>query len=646
MAVHKISKADKRLIIGSLIAAAFWLLLLSKGEEWFWGGGLFSDRPVVATLMDKENDARHRSKDNLTWLTAKSGLEVRAGDSLFAGSNSHLDVKLDKGAQMTIGENSLVVFSQINNESVLNVLEGNFRLTANGRVKIALQGELAEIDGQNSEVQIFIDKTNKPVMKLLKGNKVSIKTASGKTTNLDTKKDVSLAKTDLTSTRILAEAKVTPYTWHYEELYQTAPGSRLIERSPRPKWIKRKFVLDTSSHHNDPVDVQVANEPKFDTPWTFHSSESAVSVNKVYVGDNFWRITRNGKTWTAPQKLTVEASLLKDAEPRVEMPETVISMEDDKEAYGYIRLDSPVPALGFVGQISISESFLPDQSRAFWLAKAKHVHHFKQSGIYYFRFRTVSKNHEISDWSPPQRVEVNAPVPHIMAKELPEKERKIASVQGTEKLEVEMEADEPINKNYRKSQASALGFLWTMQSSDQYTSGEAAPISAGAGVNILHWIGSHGFEGKAKTAAMGLNEAGAKNSIQDFEGRYYYRFITKFPFGLARQLQTALFAGYETYQNSGAYFLSNYSLMKAGLSFNFPLWMRWSTGGEFVYGVSDSSGNKKEISGHLDYFWDEQWSLGLGYRIHLYDSPTSPSGSEEGTREGYTEGFSAIQYSY
>jgi hypothetical protein len=205
------------------------------------------------------------------------------------------------------------------------------------------------------------------------------------------------------------------------------------------------------------------------------------------------------------------------------------------------------------------------------------------------------------------------------------------------------------NRKYNSSEIDFNGFLWTLYSSEQYYTGEAAPVASGIGVHGYYWGESNGFEGSFKTGAIGLNNSGGgQSALKDFEARYHRRFFTQFPFGWARELQISGFAGYELYRNAGGSFSSQYDLIKIGTTLNFPWAEKWTGGGEFVYGYGLDKSMKFEISGNIGYFFSPNWSLGAGYRLHLFEAGSAASASQAGLpyREGYTEIFSALFYNF
>lgn len=279
--------------------------------------------------------------------------------------------------------------------------------------------------------------------------------------------------------------------------------------------------------------------------------------------------------------------------------------------------------------------------------------HWKPQKPGRYTARSYSKNiiGERSGYSKPEEFAFNEP-PKAIAQQKPKEEKKKKREPAQENKVVqklERRQEQYWNDPYRERRLSVQGLLWTLQSSQQDFYEQESPVATGLGLNYLDWWGSHGLEASFKTAVFGFNSAGSSQSLKDLEMRYHYRILTGFPLGFARQLQTSVFFGYEMYRNTGGdNFSSQYDLMKFGTSLQFPLWHRWSTGGEFVYGSGFDGSTKYELSGHMTYYFDKKWSGGMGYRIHLLEagSASSSPGGVLPYREGYTEGYSVLNYHF
>lgn len=166
-----LSKFEKSVVAVAILLGLVATLFLKK--DFFAGDESHSKAPVVGDLTYFENDTRFKESVSFDWLKVKRERSVRVGDSLFTGASSNAHVQLKKGGVVDLGENSLVVFSEINGLKVPSLDNGNFRIRFAGTITLAIGQRLTTLRSDadsGSEVQVFLDKnTNKPVLKILKG---------------------------------------------------------------------------------------------------------------------------------------------------------------------------------------------------------------------------------------------------------------------------------------------------------------------------------------------------------------------------------------------------------------------------------------------------------------------------------------------
>jgi hypothetical protein len=724
------SKTEKRLIIVCSLCMLMCLIVLFFGEDWLWNSdGFLSNKQKVGLITSQTNDARLKNDGSFVWYKAKEQGDVRIGDAVFSGADSKVHVELQSGGGIDVGENSLLVFSEIESQKLANLMSGNFRLKVDGTLKVAVNGEITTLNGRNSEVQIYFDKDKKPKFRTLSGN---VKWTGQKTA--EAAKPKSLPVEIPSPMTVPSES----YTWHLYDLYEQK-NLELIVRVDLPAKVQRSTELKWSSGNSKSTLVQYSENSDFSSTTQSISSSGFTKLETVHLGENFWRVSADeGKTWSVSQKFQVVPQFLKNAQSVLIKPIQEIPLFENVASFD-LEIRTPVEAEGLVAEASTTAEFSLASTKIFWSKTSRPRLSFYQPGQYFYRFRTVTKNQELSDWSNVQKFIVFKPEPlkvpvlakinsrelyigevfkldwksdakmivtEVLTKEgkhlekiagrnitwtapeaglyrirslaldkygrtsafskteilkvLPKlipsrlsknevKARKPTAVETTTSIKLEDIKDvEPRNSRYKNSVISAQGFLWTLQSSQQVDQSKAAPVASGIGVHGITWFDRWGLEGSAKASLLSGNQASAQTSMRDFEGRIHYRFVTGFPFGMARELQTSVFAGYEMYSNVGSSFASQYDLIKFGTSLEFPLSQRWSTGGEFVYGYGLDKGSKQEISGNLNYFLTPDWSLGAGYRFNFYTagSAASVKMGYYSYKEGYTEGYSILNYHF
>ena len=676
---RQLSKTERTLIIAAILCLLVSSMLLFD-DDWLQHTTR-GNRPEIGMIINQQNDTRFKSNGDLTWYKTGSTQKVSIGDSVFAGENSKAEVRLTNGGEITINENSMVLFAEIKDQKMANLVEGTFQVKVNGAVKVAINGKMTTIEGHNSELKLEIRKGHAPKLSLVKGD-AKLKTADQKVITLQ--QDTPIESAELSSAEpeeAVAELPPLPppppevpsqlqaehefiYTWHFYDWYKNKTFT--VEPRPSPSadvdlhvplaWKKAATAK--------PTIVQWSRTPDFTQATSMQAAEQSFNLESAQIGENYWRISFDGTNWSPAEKFTVKPRFLDRGEPSAKIGKHRIVLTKDVAKVS-VHLSSRYNARGFVVQASTAKDFNSRDSHAFWSDEAKFNLSFYHPGIYYYRFRTVSQNQELSDWSKTETFQVLAPLPPARevkplakvrkAKEPEPKkvaeqepERKPAETESTNRLRMDLPITNA-NEVYKSSLFSIEGLLWTIQSTQQYYDGASAPIASGVGVRATHWWNNFGVDASGKTGLMGLNGTGREQtSLKDFEGVLLYRFYTPFPFSLSRELQISLFGGYEMYRNTADMFSNEYNLMKFGTSLEFPVASHWSTGGLFGYGYGLDASTMIEVSGHLIYYLNPKWSLGGGYRLYLFQAG-SASAAGDGQlpyREGYTEGYSVLEYHY
>ena len=783
---NTLSQTEKRILWASSALFCICLFLLSPLAEDF----LFSlqaKKPtteVVGEIISQQNDTLHRYKSEYFWRQAKQHEEIHLGDSIYSGPNSQVEVEIKSRKNMTVGENSLIIFDLVEAEKTADFQFGNFSLKVNGTIKVAIQGEMTEFTGNDSEIQVYTDANNQAKARVLKGEITAKnkrtgqqKVAKGSAIKLPKRSLVKRTTASLpkppqeTPTEapqpIVLKPQIKPppmppivkrgepilyYTWKLEDHFE-AKGNQLVEKPYSPHKVALTHTLSWFQSEDLLSFIEISDEPKFTRAARSQPAANSFLLKQVFVGDNYWRASQDGKLFSPTETFKVEGRFATEATPKAATAVSQVPLVEASTRAIISLQTAAVEPLGFVVQASHDLQFKNGETMSFWSGKKDVTVSFYKPGAYFYRFKTVTKNRELSTWSQPlaftvfapkkpeaprlasgkidvplnetlfmnwkssgvsTRVEIYTengkkikdfvglktqwkspiagkfkarawtvnmygqesppsktiplnvqapPQPKLAAvppKEPPKPEptpqakpaepvRKTAAVESTVSIKAPPADVHFQNDHYNSAEVSVNGFLWTAYSSEQYYNSEANPVASGIGLHGTYWRNHHGVEGSYKSGVLGLNDTGTSQaSLKDLEVRYHYRFITSAPWSYSRELQLSVFGGLENYQNSGGSFASQYNLIKFGTSVEFPWSSKWSSGGEFVFGTAADNSQKKEISGHLGYFLNPNWSLGAGYRVHLFDAgsvDTAPKGNLP-YREGYGEGYSLLKYHF
>jgi hypothetical protein len=251
----------------------------------------------------------------------------------------------------------------------------------------------------------------------------------------------------------------------------------------------------------------------------------------------------------------------------------------------------------------------------------------------------------------PSHLKVDVLPKPVLAQAQKHEERKVAS-EPENKLSTKLESNDLtyLNRKFNSSKFFLEGSGMTMFSSEQVDQTDQ-PIAMLLGIRVQKWFESIGLEASLKAKAMNVNEAASDVSPLQAEGRFHYRLPMKWNlFSKLNESQISAILGFEAYRNnsSSRLFSQQYDLIKAGFSLSFPLLNRWDTGGEVLYGYGMDRSTKTEIAGYVNYYLRREWSMGMGYRIHLFEAGSTASSGAGYLpyREGFGEGYSVLRWHY
>ncbi len=751
-------KTDRRIVAVSLLGLLICFGLLSSEE---FSQFIFGDQsekskaPIIGELSSSRNDIRHRSMDSLAWKPAKALQKVRAGDSIFSGESSNSTVALTNGSEVNLGSNSLIKFTTIDQIDLPNLAFGNFKVSVDGKIKVAVGGQITEISGKGSEVRVAIQANGRPRISVTKGS-AQVKTAqTSKSLEKDQTLELQVAKAPVAPPEnvVIPETPPDPtvvaknnptqliYTDQLYDLYEQKNG-RLAFRQVRPVLVNFPVPIEWETTER-PVRIygQLSATPDFtNIPQAFSEDAELGSgtFSRSLLGDNYYRLSADGKVWSETSQFRVIARPLDYAPPRLTVKaDQLFIVNDAAELRGTLSGNFSA----FIVELSTDPKFTNESSKIVYLKNRSFSARLDRAGSVYLRARGVDENQRVTALSAPLKIRVEKPglpeAPRLAQSDIQMQvmeERTLSwpaapraksyqvqvldangrlvatrQVQGESlkfrmskpgRYNVKVKAQDAFgrasqstadarllvtpksnvvlaeksaprqptsdsgtitqkiddqygyfyNSTFRNSKLAFEGAAFSMFSSEQVFSEKDNPSALTAGVRWTGWLRSHGLEASAKTKVADATAVpGASVNPMAFEGRYLYRFDVPFnPLSKLNRSQLALIAGYEIYRNpSSQLFSSGYDLFKLGFSLAFPLWSRWDTGGEVLYGRGLEDSFKYEISGYIHYYLKKQWSMGLGYRLHLLEAgSTKVAPASLPYKEGFGEGYSVLRWHY
>ncbi len=672
----------------SLLLLLLLLLLLGIGAFLF----LHNNKPTpvvqddsLGIIYSQTHDTRIQIAKLGKWFAAQAQQKIYARDIIQVYSESNAQIQLKDQNSLSLSANSAALFDQINGKPQVHFCYGSVYAMTRKQMNIATNGNQYQIVGDNSQIQIFTQ-GNYAQVKVISGN-VQIQgdhgpafalaqgaqwSAPAFTRNTASASDACppAPVLDRAPASTTAEKNET-YFWKIFDLYDIK-GSQIIPKSGTPNYVYMNKLLSWSYEGTNAVQVLQSSQPDFKTGQVLSSTSGQATLPIVNIGWNYWKI-RSYRGYESPvQKFYVNGTLIPQSAPEIQTLQLDKWNQDHAGLKAEVQTKLPMTK-GHIVEVARDTQFAAKETYRSWSSGNELQFQIFESGNFAVRARSVNTNGELSEWSRPQEFSVKLPsgvrvAPRIAKAAPPKILAPVAAIPPPPAAKPEARAPAAIsdevmgsvgtpgnflvplyNEKYKNSSIAVSGFMWTQYSTLQEYLGETSPVNGGGKVHGIYWKGSQGVEGDLKLGVLGFNEAGRKRSgLQDFEARYHYRFFTDFPWQLTRELQISFFGGFEYYKNNNDFFNPGYNMLKLGNTYNFPWDPHINLGGEFELGVAPDMSLKKEISGFISYFYNRDWSIGVGYRVHLFDAATSSS-SPTGRmpyREGYTEGFSTLRFHY
>jgi hypothetical protein len=738
-----------------LILSSIPLLFEKEFNQFLEAKNHRSLQPKIGQIALAKNDIRNKQMGSYQWTKVIENQEVSLGDSIFTGPESLSRVTISSGGELEIGENSMVTFRVIDDLQVANLDMGSLFVAVNGSLKIAILGELAEFEGNNSKIQISINRNKKAEVKLIQG---------------EAKVKINLSVNDLKPNSSLTVIEQTEPLFKTNSVAEVIPAAnpkefvRIFEFLDFYDRIENKYKMKSefSSIYKYPIQIswsikgdservygQLSRSSDFkmiSDSFTQKAAKKSDYFYSIFQGDNFYRLSSDGIHWSQPISFVLESSYLKLSPPQLIFPDEnkFYLLGESVQLDAKINKDAAIKAT--IIETSATPEFHPNTTDVHWVTSGKISMHLNKSQSIYFRTRGVSANYQVTEISAPIKVDIERPAlplaplslklskskyvegenislvwqrasraskyeityldqfGNILAKKVSAKtfdrtktippgaykvtvasidrfgRKSTDSMMGSFNIEKKIPLfvaeqknppqdrkpatpEEPLisQKSAAKvpeylspisptQELSILGAAYNMVSRETLARGKTNPTAILVGIQWKKWKGSIGLEAilKSKFSDLSSDEVTSVSPIQA-EARIHKRWSMDWnPFDPLARSQMSLFAGYEYYRNSAAeFFAPKYDLIKSGLALEFPAFQKWKTGGEFVYGFGLDQNKKYEISGHVGYYLKRNWSMGVGYRIHLFEAgsaASTPAGLSY--KEGFGEGYSVLKWLY
>lgn len=403
----------------SLIGLLLCLLLLVDERVYHFVFGAKSENTkaaVIGRITFAKNDIRHRSSVSISWEKAKSEQKIRTGDSVFTGSASQLQVRLKDGGTVELGQNSLVRFSRAHGLEVPNLALGNFRLSVNGKMTVAIDGEVTEIEGADSEVQVEVRKNEKPRLRLLKGaasvgaGPHSRRLVQGQMVPAFVKPASSSERNVATAGAALKLHPLSEVHVHLAEVYDLyeRPDQQLRPR-PEVKDVLEKSVPVSweGLPPNTAVYGQLSRESDFKSVIdSFSTQASGALFKRSLRGRNFVRLSLDGKNWVN-HEFNVEIETIPMKPPDLKFESSRLYLLDGPVV---VKAKMESPFTHHLIEISDDPDFSKSKTKVLWTSTPNLEITLSEPQVVFVRLRGVNEKQQVTDLSQVHRIEVQKPL--------------------------------------------------------------------------------------------------------------------------------------------------------------------------------------------------------------------------------------------
>lgn len=617
-------------ILGFLLT--FYALFFDPSFFGLLGNNVNKNGITIGRIVFAGDTTRKKVGGSFSWDYVNVGTPILLGDSLFTGKSPQTRVLLQEKNSLDLGANTLIHFVEIDGIRLPSLNEGNINLKVEGSLKVAIAGQITEIQGDNAQVQLFIQNGQKPQVRLLSGD-AKIQT--------EDRKIIPLSRGQISQL----------------ELSQN---------------IKRSIASDVIAP-TDEVQAQETTAP--------------VALPKYYKLYDVYQLV--GNELRPSSQLDPQLNYLPQNPPIILGSRDPIPLENSQAVWTG-KLNQENGYTNFVLETSTSPQFDQNVTRIDWHPKEEVLIRFDRPQRLYLRARAANSEFELTPLSesielnvfekPPVLAQEIPPTPPPQPRPTPKKKKKVEPLPEKSVAKskptpprtrkpaavpeppaplpektISLTMDKILESGNEAYDSSVLGFessAYNMYSGFQAANRVDLAQPVLLGVSGRHWFGSSGVEAYYRSKVSSLNDQGSQVSPTIFDLRYHYRFGWGFnPFSSLKESQISFFLGYEMLRNQGTtLYRAQYDIFKGGVQFYFPMFRNWDTGGTLSAGRGMDGTLKYEITGHFHYFFRPRWSWGLGYRVHLYQStkPGLVAGESypANYREGNGEGYSVIRWHY
>jgi hypothetical protein len=430
-----LQSTERKLIYISLVGIAICLYLLQ-----FYNFSNLNSAKLereIGVISEAQSDIRIKNYAQSFWQSAKNNQKVREGDKVYTGEKSFAMIDLKNESKIELKENSLVEFKKLNNMNIADLEEGEYRVAIVKNLKLAVQGQIADIEGQ-SEIILKVSKNKTFSVETLQGaptiqyqskvysptkeapSTIEIKAPLSNTSqqnsaiadDQDAARDPSNTE-DLSAqeesqqdvaVQVNAESKNFNYNVKMYDVYDR-DGQQLKLKPPGRTLVRFAVPLEILTF--DPakeIFIDYSNNADLSNNRQYATDTLDRRLAQVFLGDNYWRASQNKQDWSPTGHFVVRAVTLPSSQVKVQLNETLLYLKNGTAEVD-VQLSTNIDANGYLVESSNTTVF-DRKSTTHWSYENKLHLQFNRAGTYYYRFRAVDEDLRLGAWSKVTPIEV------------------------------------------------------------------------------------------------------------------------------------------------------------------------------------------------------------------------------------------------
>lgn len=383
------TKTEMRVISISLVLMMLCAFLLANDRALNFLGITTATQESVARILTVTGDVRIKPDDAAKWSKAKSTVNI--GDNIYVGDNSSAELELTSGAKVSVPAKAIFRIVRLEGIPCFDMLAGKFIWTYSGPQAVAVKGARGILSGDSATVEVSVDAG---------ATDHQIKTIAGNP-QLQLDKTASAPDETVAPKALPGANPVVFYVWRLEDYY-LIDDQKLTPREKIASEVPLEVTLNWEHPSSGPFDIQISPASDLTKERRFYSTvDPSVTLEKAFLGENFWRVAFANTAWSQVQKFKVEPRYV---EAKIEPAAKELKVNLRAQGEQMLRWNFSDNMSTYIAEVSSDANFAPGKTELKYLNAPEFVQEFPKPGIVYTRMRGLNVRQELTDWSPVTKV--------------------------------------------------------------------------------------------------------------------------------------------------------------------------------------------------------------------------------------------------